>query len=331
MSKEDLFNVAISKMINYDKMTSQQKKQSDNPYIKPIFIQLKNGSNMKIPGWIQHKALVQWTSRKKQANGTALDNQSKQNYSVDYSGMDDDINNSDTNNDVTDSAVYNELPRVTAMNHEQLHNKCRKMHENRIGNVQVPDDRYGKGGSGGDLPRDFEIFNEQQTHDVDDFPDNRNNTRRGRIVPDEYYSGAIGNSIKLQTLNNSRMQKNIGVKGGPRDNTYDDVSVIGVDGMIGPEENVMSTPGEEFASVEDEESNSHECKSCTNQDDTYINTYDEYNDSNFDVAYTNDEEEHGEEINNKPADAKNEGTDNMYKYLFFLSLLVLIYLIYNRQ
>lgn len=215
----------------------------------------------------------------------------------------------------------------------ETYDKNLKMYEKRIGNVQIPNDRYGRGGTRGDLPRDFEIFNQQQTEYVDDYPDNRNSPRRGQIVPNKYYTRMLTKNLKLQSLDNSRMRNNIGVKGGPRDDTYDDVSVVGVDGMIDPEENIMSTPGEEFALVDNEELNSHECTSCTNQDETYVNTYDDYRRDDFNVSYNADDEgeEYNQESNSKQSDANNVVTDNTYKYLFFLSLLVLIYLIYSRQ
>ena len=96
-----------------------------------------------------------------------------------------------------------------------------------VGYVKVPDERYGKGGSYGDLPRDFEVFNRDVSVDIDIHPDHQENsdyqdgeTKTGPLgVKGNYYDDQYKqNGLKYhdQVLANNR--KTVGTRNvsGPR-------------------------------------------------------------------------------------------------------------------
>lgn len=182
VSKNELITITIDKLMNYDSLTPKQRKNKKCPYTEPIFAKLSGGKTIQIPENIQKMAITEWKMMKEKAGDdnkyseahTRLGRRDR------YLGQDPYVMNPDLtstpsltvgNEDNADYSTDNELAKLRSYERRS---------RGTVGGTVVPDQRYGSGGSFGDLPRDYEIFNRRISENIDDYPDENDvNERTG--------------------------------------------------------------------------------------------------------------------------------------------------------
>jgi hypothetical protein len=266
-------------------------------------------------------------------------------------GSNDDINNSNNSNDDYENdnnyLMYNDISNMNAN---------RKKMIKRIGSARIPDPRYGMGGSTGDLPRNFGKFNDRIARTVDDFPyiGDGSRKRSNRVSPNRFYPKYSQRDTQYLDKSYEQNQRDVGkyIVGGPGSMKYgkSDNEVIGIESDTHAENDVAETVGtEQYAPID---LNEEECTSCgtredpndndnsngnyddydeninleyNEQEDTYDNTYNDYNNDRSPDGY--EEDIYGEDIedadNQSPSDS-----DSTYKYLFFLLLLIFVLVVF---
>ena len=189
--KDELITVGINKLMYYDSLTPRQRKNKKCPYTEPMITKLNGGKTIQIPENIQKIAITEWQTMKSKAGDdskyseahTRLGRRDR------YSGQDPYVMNPEitgqrsltVGNEVdSDYSTDNELSRL------QSHERRSRGH---VGETRVPDQRYGSGGSFGDLPRDYEIFGKRMADGMDDYPDQHNVNERNGL-----------NSLKVQRV-----------------------------------------------------------------------------------------------------------------------------------
>src|SRR5271167_3569132 len=68
VSRDDLINTVIDRLMNYDSMSKAEKKNITNPYRGPVYTKVEGGKTIQVPRQIQHLAIVKWVSMKKRAD-----------------------------------------------------------------------------------------------------------------------------------------------------------------------------------------------------------------------------------------------------------------------
>ncbi len=212
VSRNDLLNDAINKLKIHDTLSEQQKKNNRSPYKHTIYTKVEGSRTVEIPKDIQIEAIKKWNINKQMEYQTESQNgagaHTRLARRTRYSGLDPFIMNqeiapSDNTFDCADNFLIDqELSKL----YEQ-----ERQRKKVVGYVKVADDRYGKGGSYGDLPRDFEIFNRDVSVNMEIHPDPESQSLRnksGGLIPNQYqYQDQYKeNGLKFQdqVLSNNR-------------------------------------------------------------------------------------------------------------------------------
>lgn len=383
VSRKDLVAATIEKLMQYDSLSPSQRKNKSSPYIDPIYTQVAGGKMVQIPRYVQHSAVVKWnvikqrTMKENSPAHTRLNNRER------YAGSDPFIMNADiadTSGHVRGADdEYPEQDSYLEPDHELA--KLRAYERSRrgdVGRAEVPDERYGRGGSYGDLPRDFEIYNQGISSRIADTQDFGAHPRMGQVMPDnsddlEYPYNQ--NELAYIKRVNARKRRAVGsrtVRGPSLDDT-----IVGTDSDIraesgGIEDNNAFT---QYAPVDNDDNDADDadvddmigdrgsrggrggrggeapmirpymppyvgkyndvgCTSCGDDDNddnvhTEPNGNDMYSMQDMDgddpVIYGSDSEKR------EYLDNDDECIDTTYKYLFFILLFIVAYMIYYNR
>lgn len=189
VSREDLINVMIERLMKYDSMTPADRKRHTNPYEDAMYTKVAGGKTVQIPRLVQNMAIVKWDAMKRQnrAGPRPVANDQTPHTrlyrTAKYASRDPFVMNRDLRAVNPDDGAFEDIPED-----RDLSNVRRRYADNRgaVGGADVPDQRYGRGGSYGDLPRDYQLFRERIERDVPDKPfDSDLRGRRGYIQPVE--------------------------------------------------------------------------------------------------------------------------------------------------
>lgn len=342
VSRDDLINTTIEQLMKYDSMSHPQRTKASNPYTDPVHTKVAGGKTVQVPRYIQHAAIVRWDILKKRAatvNGVGSSVGSSEGQGAHtrlakrerYSGRDPYIMNRElrgvdgANDDGQDMDEFNDFPVDKELTKLREYEKTRKR---SVGQANVPDDKYGRGGSYGDLPRDFDIFSRNSDREVDDTSYVRNGpAKRGQIEPSGFYDKYDPNTFSHQEVYDTRARRNVGHKGkgrmsrpmrGPAaEALQEDRGVRGVESDIQSEEHTAETYVEKYAPVDDDDSLDNDeyvddyqgsCTSCTrgdgegviyrgqNRPESEQDNYDQNDDQDddYDENELDDQDEYGE-------------------------------------
>jgi hypothetical protein len=190
VSREDLIEVTIDRLMNYDSLTPTEKKKISNPYKNPVYTKVAGGKTVQVPRQIQHLAIVKWVSIKKRADMASPPLQTNDAHTRvknrdRYAIRDPYVMNKELQIQGDSDFYDNEDPsdyELSSSRHELSANR------RAVGQTNVPDFRYGRGGTQGDLPRDMVDFAALMERDIQDMPyetNNVNNKRVGHVMPYE--------------------------------------------------------------------------------------------------------------------------------------------------
>ena len=193
VSKEDLVSATVERLMDYDSTSPSDRKGKTNPYTDSLYVQVANGKTVQIPRYVQHAAIVKWDSMKNAAdNNNSVDRQTGHTR-IDrrkrYCGSDPYI----MNKNLQDGSYLPEGGPDDDIDYDDVEpdmelNKLRKW-ENRnkgaVGSDMVPNEKYGKGGAYGDLPRDYEIYNAYTAPSIQDNQQWGEEPKPGQVMPDD--------------------------------------------------------------------------------------------------------------------------------------------------
>jgi hypothetical protein len=167
VSKDDLINVTLERLMQYDSLSLSERQNKENPYYDPVYTKVANGKVVQVPRYVQNAAIQKWEILKERSSmfgnasaHTRLDRRER--YSASKNDpyiMNRDLKNvSGARDDEDDMDEFTDYPVDREL--KKLRDYERASHRD-VGQYMVSSDRYGRGGSYGDLPRDFEIFSKQ--------------------------------------------------------------------------------------------------------------------------------------------------------------------------
>lgn len=335
VSRDDLINKVIERLSKYDSLPPKQRKEISNPYVEPIYTHVEGGKTVQVPRYIQHGAITKWRilkTRECQFGGhTRVMKRGR------YVGIDPHIINKDIINSVVPEPERN---LYMLRNHEAIV-------RSEVGRVNVPDYQFGRGGSYGDLPRDFEIYDNNMSQRVMDRRNFGNHPEAGQFLPDDTNDPEYPydmNDINYQQESVLRSRKSVGydkntlpdMNNTGKNILIDDVAglVPGEEPNLSPDNNNIETHGvEHYAPIEfdDVHDNVHdnvrendvdeydegECEKCRENIET--NGYDKYQ------LYEKTREAPHDKDFIEPYDGSGECTESAYKYLFFALLLLVLF------
>jgi len=355
--RTDLINMTIDQLATYDSMPPAQRAKTSDPYSDPVHVTMSDGKTVQVPRYIQQASIVKWDILKKRSatvNGvrgsgssgahTRLANRER------YSGKDPYVMNRElqgvegADDDGQDMDEFNDFPVDKELAKLREYERTRKR---AVGRADVPDNKYGRGGSYGDLPRDFDVFSRSSDRDIDDTTYVRDDPeRRGQIEPSGFHDIYDANSLSWQTDYDTQARQRVGQRrpvGRPRE----DRGVVGIESDIQSEEHtsggIAETHVEQYAPVDDSSENDEQpddynesCTSCPRTNDARVyqsqdrleSEQDEYDYGNDEYDYGNDEYDN-EEI--ESYDSDTEYVDHTYKYLFFILLFLIVFLVLNYK
>lgn len=327
VSKNELVTVTIDKLMYYDSLTPKQKKDKKCPYTEPIFTKLDGGKTVQIPENIQKEAIIEWQTMKSKAGDDSKYSEAHTRLGrrERYLGQDPFIMNPDLTsspsltigNEVdADYSTDNELSKLRS------HERRSRSH---VGGSTVPDQRYGSGGSYGDLPRDYEIFSRRLTENIGDYPDQRNingKTHSNKVNP---FSPNQYDEIQDDLLHASDSFDDQGIE--------NCAPIEHMDDLVGANDN--NNDNNDYDDVAS-------CKTCEYDDtDDYLldDENDQYDVKNGNYRYYDDTVHRVDPgYERTVTDMLERYDDNLYadnsstyKYLFFFLLLVLIVLFINYK
>lgn len=341
VSKNELINVTIDKLMHYDSLTPKQRKNKKCPYTEPIFTKLNGGKMIQIPENIQKIAIAEWkTLREKIGDDskyaeahTRLGRRERYQKGQDPYIMNPDLTSTPSmtigNENDDDYSTDNELSKLRS--HE-------RRSRNHVGGAAVPDQRYGSGGSYGDLPRDYEIFSRRLAENVGDYPDEHHAYQKNRSIQGHkvrpFSSSHLMNDHGLQQQERELAANRASVK----DELHAGDSLNDQDILenCAPVEH-MDDIGGDLGDNDYDDAGS--CKTCGDYDD-YDMDVDQEEDDDYDVKEGNYRYYDDTKYDVDPGYEKNvtdmleryEGdNDSLYKYLFFIMLLAGIVLFINYK
>jgi hypothetical protein len=281
VSKDDLVNAMLERLMDYDSMTPSQKSEMINPYNDPINVKVGGNKMVQVPRYVQNIAINKWLSLKRRADMTGIDSQQNVNSShtrianrTRYASQDRDpfvmnrelrgvqgaMDDDKEMNEFTDYPIDRELKKLYDYEKSSRYD---------VGGSRIPDDRYGRGGSYGDLPRDFEIFSRGVQRNLDDLPyvDGASESGAGNIEPNGFYEQHDFNDLNYLSDYDDNLKRTVRQRdrqSGPQ--------IRGMDPDIHSEKQGIETPGiEHYAPVDfSEDSTSYQvnnyegdCVSCS--------------------------------------------------------------------
>lgn len=189
VSRDNLINATLDRLQEYDSFNDVQRSKEPNPYSDPITVILENGKMVQVPRYVQNAAIVRWKSNKLSPH-TRMDRRKR------YADHDPYIMNRNLRNikGAREDFENNDLIDRN-LKRQSIDTMQRQM---AVGQARIPDDRYGRGGTYGDLPRDFEIFGTKINRDVDDTTYMSDKNSLDRINPIGYYDFYDPNYFKTQ-------------------------------------------------------------------------------------------------------------------------------------
>lgn len=347
VSRDDLINAMFEKLNRFDSLAPSAKSQQPNPYVDPVNIKTANGKMVQVPRYIQNKAIVQWRSNKLSPH-TRLNSRKR------YADSDPYIMNRDLN------VIDRDLSRVEGNRHIldrkrnyipvdrdlRVQRAINAQQKRSVGQVHIPTERHG------DLPRDYEIFNEridkrlgsgvyvgQIERSSQDFrPNGFYDHEDSNAFPTfDDYEGQIRQDIRQDRPR--RIHKNRHAL--PQ--VHDEIDeVYGVEGDIQSEaesalEERIFTDYAPIDDIEDQQEGQFadqqefepelvdRCTNCDHEHDDY-----EYeNEYEDEIEYENEENDEDEPIESIES---MDASDETYKYLFFLLLIiVIVFILYNYR
>ncbi len=349
VSKNELVTVTIDKLMYYDSLTPKQRKNKKCPYTEPIFTKLNGGKIIQIPENIQKDAIMEWKTMKSKAGNDSKYSEAHTRLGKRerYLGQDPYIMNPDLSsspsltigNEVdADYSTDNELSKLRA--HERRSRK-------HVGGSVVPDQKYGSGGSFGDLPRDYEIFSRRLSAGVGDYPDEHDvNERNGSNILKRQGVSPFSPSHLMNDYGLQQQERILAANRATVNdqlNAGDPMDDQGILENCAPVEHMDELGGD--LGDNDYEEDVASCKRCgtdryddnslDEKDDGYDvkeGNYRYYDDAVHDVdpgyeRTVTDMLERYEDNNEN----ENENENSTYKYLFFFLLLVVVVLFINYK
>jgi hypothetical protein len=361
VSREDLINTMIDRLMNYDSMTRAEKNKVSNPYRAPVYTKVSGGKTVQIPRHIQHLAIVKWTSMKKRAElseSSIQDGHTRLNKRTRYNVRDPFVMNKELNQlGGEKSDIYDDRdPSSMDLSADRKENMAMRRN---VGSVDVPDLRYGRGGSQDDLPRDMVDFARVMERDIQDMPYETSNHEKGHIMPFEgrylyrrdmpehshdYLDEQLvesKNAVRTQSIPYGRYK--------PLPGSGNDV--LGTEVLA--EANTTETEGvEHYAPVNEKyhlddsryqlENSTNDCKTCTSGYEDDRDIVDEEIEYDENTDYIDDKEYLDSDQDEPIVDLKGNSLDNVenydgdydhtYKYLFFLLLLIIVvFVVYKKK
>ena len=236
VSRDELVHGLFAQFSKFDAMTPEQKKMIINPYVSPVNVALAGGKMVQVPKNIQDFAISKWRAMQESALSSPHTRIDRRKR---YTGSDPHIMN-------------DELKSI------------------------VPNEVYGSGGSMGDLPRDFVLFDRMIDRNVDDMPYKSNKNTFGRVNPVGFYAIDDQNYIRTQDQYDAIARERVNMAdrmshrrhggcdsdrqprrfmgyGGPANSDMDDDGISPVESEMGPDHDMhKSAVHENYASVADE-------------------------------------------------------------------------------
>jgi len=205
VSRDDLINAMMDKLQEYDALADDQRSKMPNPYSDPINITLADGKMIQIPRYVQNAAITRWRANILSPH-TRMDRRKR------YSGRDPYIMNRDLKGvkGDRDDFEYCDYGLMDRNLNSQLIGDIQR--RRAVGQTSVPDERYGRGGSYGDLPRDFEIFDRRIERGVDDTTYLSDKNTPDRVNPVGYYDVYDPNYFKTQDNYDALIKERVRVK-----------------------------------------------------------------------------------------------------------------------
>jgi hypothetical protein len=326
VSREDLVQAVREKLAEYDSLNNNQRAKYPNPYVSPVYAKTSDNKTVQVPRYLQNAVIVKWKTTKGSSH-TRLDNSKRSSFRDPYV-MNCDINGVRGSPDDLEDADDGLTQRDHEINQRDTENNRRN-----VGLVVVPDQRFGKGGSAGDLSGDFDRFDteihskmkhDQHTNGYEpEFDDDASLLMEPRQV----------RRPNIKSCDNSLKTNNV---------PADDI-VSGVN----PDDDMGAGSSEQFASVEIDDNNYNEYndeetehatehKMSNIGDDRVIYRRPQRPSDNYDYddryeadAYDVDMSDQNEEV--------IEGMDARaycepeYKYLFFILLIIMLFMGYTYK
>jgi hypothetical protein len=329
IAKNYLINMTIRQLANYDSLNVKERKSVPNPYTDLIFMKLKNGKMIQIPRHIQRTAIVEWNMMKERelTNDNFRNGHTRVSRNRRYSQKDPNIMNKEISG-ANDEIYQDDVPPPdNELRKLRLYEKMSRL---KVGRMDVSDGRSRRNNTYGDLPRDFEIYDNMSNQMMDragyaDHP-RMNEIMQGRIDGNEY--PVEPNDIDFR--DRSRIMRRRDMRHIPR-HYPDDVVGVETDGNDTNlhQEDEYEDIDRDSDSDNDrdiEDNDDHTCASCNHENDE--NDEDEYDEYDY-------YDEHNEYVNERDNDKDNiENYDNVdnvekcddtaYKYLFFILLFIVI-------
>lgn len=366
VSREDLINATIERLMSYDSMSPSERKKVSNPYRAPVYTKVEGGKTVQVPRRIQHLAIVKWDSMKQRSElaGSSTDPRphkrltNKTLYSVrDPYVMNKELNNVQGISDIYDYENPFDLDIVSSR-------KENMMNRRSVGSVDIPDQRYGRGGSQGDLSQDIVDFSRVMEREIQDMPYETEH-EAGHITPFEgrYLYKRDMPEHSHAYLDGQLSESRRALKTGPT--MYGKYKpIVGDDHEVLAEKNTTETDGvEHYAPVNEHDQGrferrempidyaTNECTSCKGNDDGYIykgqrrpDYQDQSGDEEAEYDEDLDERDYLDSDEDEPVvDVKghdldnvenydNNSSDDTYKCLFFLLLLfVIAFVVYKKK
>lgn len=369
VSRDDLLNTVIDRLMNYDSMDRSEKKKVLNPYRGPVYTKVEGGKTVQVPRQIQHLAIVKWVSMKKRAElsespvqdphsaHTRLTNRTRYDVRDPYVMNRELQHLGGEKSDIYDDDDPEDMDLVS-LRRENIASR------RAVGGVDIPDIRYGKGGSQGDLPRDMVDFARLMEREIQDMPYNTQEHEKGHIMPYEgkYLYNRDKPDRSLDYLTDDLARSKRAVRSSPTE--YGKYKpILELDNEVLAESNTAETDGvEHYAPVNDRyqlervdeaiDYSTNDCVSCRGDDEGYIHKqklpnkddYSQYVDEeaeyddhlDYEREYIDsDEDEPVVDVKGRDLDRVEnyEGdSDQTYKCLFLLLLLaVVVYIIYKKR
>jgi hypothetical protein len=358
VSRVDLLNAVTDRLADYDSGVRDKSGKPFNPYVDPVYVKLADGKMVQVPRYVQNIAITKWRVMKNRSSPhTRMTKNSR------YTERDPYIMNRDIKdvqgNRIDDDHISHGRTRFPEEMHElSASSDYERRGRAGVGQARVPDDRDGRGGAYGDLPRDYEIFNRDANRKLDDTAYVSDISSRRGVHQDGFYGEYDENDHGSHSRYDRQMKRRSdSLTRRPSDGTVSR-SVVGSAADTAAEERVAETDGvEHYAPVDDNEANeadetvdnydqdTQDCESCHMGDNRVIYRGQRMNDdADVDVdeeGVMDHEGEYADELDDGEYDDGEEvvegmddngSSDQTYKYLFFLLLfIVTIVFLYNRK
>ena len=313
ISREELINATIKNLIDYDNLSIQEQKNQTNPYINPVYVKTSNGKIVEVPQTIQKFAidkLNQYNHEhrtfKKQTN---FDGENTVRYvNHDPFIMDQELANEPIGN-------VNDKSYVNSYDDEHIYDVHEEQNIVNVGKTVLFNPSH-QGGSYGDLPRDFGLFQEKTNQNIDTnvYYDYKKHT----IYPSKYYDDNNNYDTKNPLLQSKHQYMNsdtiIGVE-------YDD-------------DDVQELPHESTKILTEMPSEQSECSTCINE---YVNHCDNITEQSECSTCINEYVNHenqiiNDELNDNIEEIENfyESYDYIYKYLFYVMLCIVLFILFKK-